>query len=244
MSFDSDRPGAKAPGLQLSGNYDRLWEGGPIYRRAEGVFPLSSDTAWLGAFVRLGSVKRFCDLGCGGGALSLQLLGRKPSLTACGMDILPEAVRSAEENLYLNGFTGDYYTGDLRAWKAHFRPGSFDLAVTNPPYFPISGGVAHGERGTARTESCSLTELCEVASGLLHEGGRFSIVYPPFRLNELLNAMTKVRLEPKRLQLVMKNIHSEPSAVLAEGIRNGGKGLRVLPPILTEENKPCPENSI
>ena len=244
MSFDTHRPGAKAPGLQLSGDIDRLWVDGPAYRQVPGVFPLSSDTAWLGGFVRLSGVTRFCDLGCGGGALSLQLLGRKTTLSACGMDILPEAVSATEENLRLNGWKGEYYAGDLRDWKTHFRPGSFDLAVTNPPYFPISGGVAQGERGTARTESCSLAELCEAASGLLHEGGRFCIVYPPFRLNELLNAMTVVGLEPKRLQLVMKNIHSEPCAVLAEGIRNGGTGLRVLPPILTEENKPCPENSI
>lgn len=243
MSFDTDRPGAKAPGLQLSGGIDSLWEGGPAYRQAEGVFPLSSDTAWLGEFIRLSGVKRFCDLGCGGGALSLQLLGRKPSLIACGMDILPEAVRSAEDNLRLNGWTGEYYCGDLRDWKVHFRPGSFDLVVTNPPYYPRSGGTAAGERGTARTERCTVSELCEAASGLLHEGGRFCAVYPPFRLGELLTAMTAARLEPKRLQLVMKNVYKEPCAVLAEGIRNGGTGLRILPPILTEDT-PCPENSI
>lgn len=244
MSFDTQRPGAKAPGQQLSGDIDRLWENGPVYRQARGVFPLSSDTAWLGGFVRLSGVRRFCDLGCGGGALSLQLLGRKPSLIACGMDILPEAVLSAEENLRLNGWTGEFYTGDLRDWKTHFRPGSFDLVATNPPYYPVSGGIAPGERGIARTESCSPAELCEAAAGLLHEGGRFCIVYPPFRLNELLNAMTATKLEPKRIQLVMKNIHTEPCAVLAEGVRNGGLGLRILPPILTEENAPCPENSI
>lgn len=243
MSFDTDRPGAKAPGLQLSEEIDRLWEGGPKYRQTAGVFPLSSDTAWLGAFVRLSGAKRFCDLGCGGGALSLQLLGRRPTLSACGMDILPEAVLSANENLRLNGWSGAFYADDLRNWRKYFQPGSFDLVVTNPPYYPASGGVAAGERGAARTESCSIAEICVSAAGLLHEGGRFCIVYPPFRLSELLVSMTEAKLEPKRIQFVMKNIHTEPCAVLVEGIRNGGMGLRIQPPILTED-EPCPENSI
>ncbi len=223
---------------------DRLWDNGPLYRQAPDVFPLSSDTAWLGAFVRLGSVRRFCDLGCGGGALSLQLLGRKGSLEACGMDISSAAVDAALENLGLNGFSGSYYCGDLRGWRDHFRPGSFDLVCTNPPYFPETGKRASGARGAARTESCTLAELCEAASALLHEGGRFCIVYQPERLSELLCAMTEAKLEPKRLQLVMKDMKSEPSALLAEGIKGGGKGLRIQPPILTSEVAECPENSI
>ena len=193
--------------------------------------------------MRLSGVRRFCDLGCGGGALSLQLLGRKPSLQAAGMDILPEAVGATEENLRLNGMTGEYHIGDLREWRSFFQPGSFDLVATNPPYYPSSGGIAAGERGMARTESCTPRELCDAAAGLLHEGGRFCVVYPPFRLSELLTAMSAAGLEPKRLQFIMKNTKTEPCAILAEGIRGGGIGLRILPPILTEEAS-CPENSI
>lgn len=223
---------------------DRLWYGGPVYRQLPNVFPLSSDTAWLGAFVRLGNAKRFCDLGCGGGALSLQLLGRKGTLRAAGMDISPEAVAATWENLRLNGFDGDYYVGDLRDWGAHFRPGSFDLVVTNPPYFPDTGRTAAGNRGLARTERCSLPELCAAAASLLHEGGRFCLIFQPERLSELLCAMTDAGLEPKRLQFVLKNMQSEPSAVLAEGIKGGGRGLRIQPPILTAEVASCPESSI
>ena len=216
---------------------DELWPGGPRYRQFEGVFPLSSDTAWLGAFVRLGRAQAVCDLGCGGGALSLQLLGRKPSLRVSALDILPEAAEAAKFNASLNGFDMDVRCGDLRDWRSFFRPGSFDLVVSNPPYWKRSSAAAAGSRGVARQERCTPLELCSAASGLLRARGRFYVVYPPERLGELICAMTEALLEPKRLRLVHKDASSAPCAALVEGVRGGGKGLSVLPPLFTEEEK-------
>jgi tRNA1(Val) A37 N6-methylase TrmN6 len=211
---------------------DELWPGGPRYVQREGVFPLSSDTAWLGQFVRLGGVKTACDLGCGGLALGLQLLGRKPSIALSAIDLLPEAAEAARTNADLNGFSPEIVCGDLREVTRYFRPGSFDLAVSNPPYYPVSGGVASGARGVARQESCTPEELCRAAASLLRERGRFALVYPPERLSEMMTAMTGARLEPKRLRLVHKDENTAPCAALLEGVRGGGKGLGVLPPLL------------
>ncbi len=214
---------------------DRLWPQGPLYRQFDGVFPLSSDTAWLGAFVRLGRAKTVCDLGCGGGALSLQLLGRKPALKVSALDILPEAVSAAAHNAALNGYPLEVRCGDLRDWRSFFAPGSFDLVVSNPPYWKRGGPAAAGSRGVARQESCSPGELCAAAAGLLRRRGKFCLVYPPERLGELICAMTEAGLEPKRLRLVHKDASSAPCAALLEGVRDGGKGLEVLPPLLTGE---------
>ena len=215
---------------------DRLWPDGPKYLSREGVFPLSSDSAWLGAFVRLTGVRRVCDLGCGGGVLGLQLLGRKPELEVSALDILPEAAAAAEENAALNGFPMSVVCGDLRDWRQYFRPGSFDLAVSNPPYHPADGPAAAGNRGIARQESCTPGELCEAAAGLVRQRGRFCLVYPPRRLPELISAMEAAGLAPKRLRLVHKNAKTAPCAALLEGVKGGGKGLAVLPPLLTEED--------
>lgn len=216
---------------------DRLWPGGPLYRQHEGVFPLSSDTAWLGEFVRPGRAKTVCDLGCGGGALSLQLLGRKPSLQLSALDILPEAAAAAKDNAALNGFSIDVRCGDLRDWRLFFRPGSFDLVVSNPPYWARSSPAAEGSRGVARRESCTPGELCRAAAGLLRQRGKFCLVYPPERLGELICAMAGAGLEPKRLRLVHKDAASAPCAALLEGVKGGGLGMEVLPPLLTGEEK-------
>ncbi len=216
---------------------DRLWPGGPLYRQFDGVFPLSSDTAWLGAFVRLGRTRTVCDLGCGGGALGLQLLGRKRTLKICALDILPEAAEAARFNAALNGYEMDVRCGDLRDWRSFFPPEGFDLVVSNPPYWKRSGGVGSGSRGVARQESCSPEELCRAAAGLLRRRGKFCLVYPPERLGELILAMAAAGLEPKRLRLVHKDAASAPCAVLLEGVKGGGAGLEILPPLFTEEEK-------
>ena len=216
---------------------DRLWPQGPLYRQFDGVFPLSSDTAWLGDFVRLGRAKTVCDLGCGGGALSLQLLGRKSTLRVSALDILPEAAEAAKYNFALNSFEAEVRCGDLRDWRSFFSPESFDLVVSNPPYWKPESPAAAGSRGVARRESCTPAELCRAASGLLRQRGKFCLVYPPERLAELINAMTEAGLEPKRLRLVHKDAASEPCAALLEGVKGGGKGLQVLPPLLSGEEK-------
>jgi len=212
---------------------DQLWPGGPGYRQFEDVFPLSSDTAWLGEFVRLGKAETVCDLGCGGGALALQLLGRKPSLRVSAIDILPEAVRAAEYNSELNGFRMDIRCGDIRDWRSFFRPGSFDLAVSNPPYWTQGKPGPRDSRNTARHESCGPGDLCAAAAGLLRQRGRFCLVYPPERLSVLLCAMTAQRLEPKRMRFVHRDVSGAPCAVLVEAVKDGGAGLSVLPPLMT-----------
>ena len=221
----------------MEAKLDRLWPGGPLYRQFEGVFPLSSDTAWLGDFVRLGRTETVCDLGCGGGALSLQLLGRKPALKVCALDILPQAAEAARANAALNGFEMDVRCGDLRDWRSFFAPGAFDLAVSNPPYWKRSGGVAGGSRGLARQESCTPEELCRAAAGLLRIRGKFCLIYPPERLDELICAMAAAGLAPKRLRLVHRDAACAPCAALLEGVKGGGQGLSILPPLLTGEER-------
>ena len=216
---------------------DELWPGGPRYIQREGVFPLRSDTAWLGVFVRLGRVKNACDLGCGGLALGLQLLGRKPTIALSAIDILPEAAEAARTNAALNGFSPEIVCGDLREAARFFRAGGFDLVVSNPPYYPVSGGIAAGARGTARQESCTPKELCRAAASLLRERGRFALVYPPERLSEMMTAMTELRLEPKRLRLIHKDERTAPCAALLEGVLGGGKGLSILPPLLLKKEE-------
>jgi len=229
-------PGASAPGPELYPT-DHLWPDGPLYRAYPGVFPLSSDSAWLGDFIRLKGVKTVCDLGCGGGTLLLQVLGRKPGLSVSGIDILPQAVRAARDNLSLNGFSGDILCGDIRSCDTLFRRSAYDLVVSNPPYFPQSSDQAEGARGIARTESCSLNDLCLAAAHLLHPGGRFCLVFTPGRLSELFCALSHVGLEPKRLRLVMKNADVPPCAALVESISGGGVGLDIQPPLFTHSAK-------
>jgi tRNA1Val (adenine37-N6)-methyltransferase len=126
---------------------------------------------------------------------------------------------------------------DLRKPEELPAPGSFDLAVCNPPYFPPDSGALspQASRRAARAElTCSLDQVCAAAARLVRWGGRFAVVYRPERLTDLLNTMRQRGLEPKRLRFVQRTASSAPSLLLAEGRRGGGPGLRTEAPLLLE----------
>ena len=218
-----------------------LWPGGPIYGQDPAV-RLGTDSVLLADFVRPGGAKRGIDLGCGGGILGLLLLCRSGKLHMTGLELRPDAAALGRENLERNGLSGrgEILTGDIREHRSLFAPGSFDLAVSNPPYFPAgSGGVSPDPaRAAARgEESCTLSQLCEAASWLLHTGGRFCLVHRPERLSELFVCMSQNGLEPKRLREVCSRPGAAPSLILAEGLRGGKPGLVIEPPLILRDEK-------
>lgn len=213
-----------------------MWPGGPRYIQEPGIFPLSSDTAWLGAFLRFGGVKRALDLGCGGGALALQMLGRRPELQVAGVDIQPRAAERTRLNGELNGWRIETVCGDIRELDRLFPAESFDLAAGNLPYYPKTAPApAEGERALARRESCGPGELCRAAARVLRTGGRLALVYPPERMAELLGELHAAGLEPKRLRLVQKP-DRPPCAFLVEGRKGARPGLEVEPTLLVGED--------
>lgn len=195
-----------------------------------GVFPLGGDSLALGEFAQVRHGERVCDLGCGSGVLALLLLSREPSLTVTGLELDERSAALAEENYRTNLLPGQVVRGDLRNVRELFPAGSFDLVVSNPPYFSVGSG---GSGGPARMEeNCTLEDLCAAVGWLVKNGGRFALVYRPERLVDLLCALRSHGLEPKRLRFVQARTDSPPSAVLVEAHKQGRPGLTVLPPEL------------
>ena len=210
-----------------------LWPGGPRFRQAE-HFRLGTDSVLLADFTQLRGAERGIDLGCGAGILALLLAEKSSALHMTGLELQPGAAAVARENAALNGLDGrlEVLEGDIRQHRALFRAGSFDLAVSNPPYFPEGAGAAapRADRAAARGEaSCSLAELCDAAAFLLRTGGSFFLVHRPERLSELCACLSGRGLEPKRLRLVCHRAESAPSLVLLEARRGGHPGLTIEP---------------
>lgn len=189
-----------------------------------GVFPLGSDALALGRFATVRKGWRVCDLGTGSGVLLLLLAAREPQLELFGLDQDQTAAALAQDNLGRNGLEGQIWTG---SWsQAPFSPGSFDLVVSNPPYYAPGSGK---DGGPARMEREELDTLCRAASRLLRNGGRFALSFPTQRLADLFEAMRRWGLEPKRLKLLSHTPTKPPYALLVEGVRQGKPGLQVLP---------------
>lgn len=188
-----------------------------------GVFPLGGDALALGAFSTVKPGWRVCDLGTGSGALLLLLAGRAERLDLIGVELDALSAQTARENLAANDLAGKILTGDLRT--APLPPGSFDLVISNPPYFPVGSGKSGG---SARSEECcSLEELCAAAGRLTKNGGRFALCHRPERLADVICALRAHGLEPKRMKLVSHSPEHPPSLLLLEAVRQGGPGLTI-----------------
>lgn len=216
--------------------FDELWPGGPHFA-CENSFPLSTDSVLLAAFARTERVRRCVDLGCGAGIIMTILAERTPGAEFTGIELQPDWARLCRENLEENGLSPrcSVITGDMRDKTVLPPAGSFDLVVSNPPYFPEKSGFTapDEQRATARDErSCTLTDLCAAAAYLCRWGGNFAIVHRPERLSEIFCAMTSAGIEPKRLRLVQNTAVSAPNLALIEGRRGGNPGLTILPPLV------------
>ena len=216
--------------------FESLWTGGPLFRQAE-HFRMGTDCVLLADFVNTSSAAKGIDLGCASGALGLLLLSRSPKLHMTGLELLPEATALAEENMEKNGLSARsrIVTGDIRQHRQLFSSGSFDLVVSNPPYFPLGSGALSpdGDRAAARGEvSCTLEDICTAAAFLCRTGGSFCLVHKPERLSEVLCCMSRHGLEPKRLRLVCHQAELAPNLVLIEGRRGGKPGMKIEPVLI------------
>ena len=224
------------------GGYRFVWE--------DALFRPGTDSFLLASMPRLKRGLRVCDLGSGTGLLGLLLLQREalerePTLTVTGLEQLPAAVELAERCAEVNGLSGRLisYCMDLRDAPQRFAAGSFDLVISNPPYY---GGVPspRDARRLARHESaCSLSELVKAAAYLLRWGGAFCLSYKPERLTDALCILREMRCEPKRLRFVQETADAAPSLALLEGRRGGNPGLSVERPLILRgpDGAPTPE---
>lgn len=193
----------------------------------EGTFPLSTDSMVLSHFVKLPKSARVLDLGSGCGTLGLLLCAVNDSCRVTGVELSQNAHRAALDNIRRNALTArmESICADVRQVPESFPAGSFDVCVSNPPYF--SGGSASRTAATARREdTCSPAELFAAAAWALKYGGDFFLVHRPERLAELIVRGCEAGLEAKRLCLVRHQTGSPVNLVLLQ-LRKGGKpGLK------------------
>lgn len=226
-------------------HWEELTPGGLRFVWDDALFRPGTDSFLLSSVPRLKRNLRVCDLGSGTGLLGLLLLQREPSLTVAGLELSPAAVELAERCAAENGLSERLVSHcmDLRDAPRRFATGSFDLVVTNPPYY--AGVAPSGEaRRNARHESaCTLSELAQAAAYLLRWGGAFCLVHKPERLTDLLCTLRNFRCEPKRLRFAQERPGAAPSLVLLEARRGGNPGLSIDAPLVLRrpDGKPTPE---
>ena len=128
--------------------------------------------------------------------------------------------------------------GDIKDAYRIYGGSSFDVVVTNPPYMIGSHGLTGENQAKiiARHETlCTLEDILEQSARVLRPRGRFYMVHRPFRLAEILSAMVKQKIEPKRMRFVHPYVDKEPNLVLIEGMRGGRSRMTVEKPLIVYE---------
>lgn len=178
---------------------------------------------------------RVCDLGTGCGIIPMLMQRETPPQEIYAVDIQPEAIAQMQQGIAASTAIQSRLhpiCADLRQLWDSAPLGQLDLVTCNPPYKAYQAGIESQltAQKIARHEIlCNIYDVCTAAKKLLKFGGRLCICNRPERLADVIDAMRKNGMEPKRLQFVAKSSECIPWLFLLEG-RNGGKPfLNVLP---------------
>ena len=141
------------------------------------------------------------------------------------------ALNGLEENIKI-------VNGDIKEASNIFGRASFDVVTTNPPYMNDNHGLKNPDmpKAIARHEVlCTLEDVVREASYVLKPKGRFYMVHRPHRLIEIVNILTKYKLEPKRIKMVHPFVDKEANMVLIEALKGGNSFLKMEAPIIVYE---------
>lgn len=200
-------------------------------------FAFSLDAVLLAKFAYVPISKgTIIDL-CTGNAIIPLLLSTRTKANILGVEIQERLYdmgkRSVEYNRLENQIS--LIHGDIKDMPKQLGYSKFDVVTCNPPYFPVKEGSIINERepfAIARHEIyVTLDEVVKIASDLVRPGGKAAFVHRPGRLMELLTAMRKYKLEPKRLRFVYPKMGKEANTILIEGMKDARPDLKILPPL-------------
>ena len=201
---------------------------------------VGTDGTLLGAWALAPSGRcRILDIGTGTGLIALMMAQRFPESSVLGIDIDPEAVAQATENVRLSPFSERINILQEDLMKFDDTDG-FDAIVSNPPYFVDSLECPDDQRTMARhTVSLTYEGLIRQSFRLLNDDGCLSLVIPSesrpliesaaslegFFLSRVCLIKTTPRKQPKR-QLIEFRKHSVKELIIEEGIIEDSPNVR------------------
>ena len=210
-------------------------------------YHFSTDTILLANFANPKKSDCVVELGTGCGTMPLLWTRDKICKEIVALDIQENAIdmlsRSIAHNVKNDNNNCECITvlhSDLKDLKGKLPFGHYNVVVCNPPYKLSGTGIVNPEQEkllARHEESCTLNDICEAASHLLQFSGRFCICQRPERLTDVMEAMRKFEIEPKRLRLVQQRLNKEPKLFLLEGRYKGNRGFMQVLPTLFIENE-------
>lgn len=206
------------------------------------MFNFSLDSVLLSNFVTINKkISNILDIGCGNAPIPL-ILSTKTDAQITGVEIQKDVFDLACKSVLLNNLDSriNIINDDINKYHESFDSDFFDVITCNPPFFKVEEKSNFNDsyyKVIARHEiSLNLEQLFRISKKLLKNGGVVAVVHRPDRLVDILFEMKKNNIEPKRLQFIYPKFGRECNMLLVEGRKNGGPGLKILPPLYVHDD--------
>ena len=176
------------------------------------------------------------DLGTGCGIIPVLWYRTTPPKKVYAIDIQPQAIEQLEITAQKNSLhILSPICADLKTFKTDKQA---DVVTCNPPYKAAGAGIVSelsAEQIARHEVLCDIYDVTRTAAKLLKFGGRLCICQRPERLCDVIDAMKKSGVEPKRLRFVQKDAVSAPWLFLIEGKKGAKPFLSVEKPLLMDD---------
>lgn len=189
---------------------------------------VGTDSVLLGAWAQVEGARRILDIGTGSGLLALMAAQRAPKAQVVGVEIDPQAVCQARENVAQSSFRQciEIVEQDVKDFRTQ-EP--FDCILSNPPYFLETTLPPDDSRALARhAQFLTFDELAHAVDALLSPSGLFHVILPLDHVREFVTQLLIVGLNLTRRCLVCTIRHKPPRRALLTFSRH-------VPAAVTEE---------
>lgn len=181
------------------------------------------------------------ELGAAHGAASLCVARRHPTVRVVALERQESLFELLVDNIERNDLEGrvEPIRGDVREYRELLEPHAADLVLCNPPYFRRGERrpSQSAQRAAARHElHGELDDFVDAARYVCSQRGRFKVIIPPLRLDDLMRSIDETDLSFE----AMRFFHSraDANAYLVEALlrRGGAPDLKVRPPLYIYRN--------
>lgn len=200
-------------------------------------FRYGIDSFLLARFANFQRGERVCDLGAGVGILGLLALKKGKVAHVWAVEVQAELAELAIQNAR-NLNCSEQMTVLAGSWKEvpqHFKKYSCDLVISNPPYRKGKTGRLPPNPGKALAKhevEGTLSDLLSSANYLLKTQGRLCLVYPPLRLEELVQELKKIKMKIQRMAWIHPYGDKPATLFMAEAVKSEPRELKVEAPVV------------
>ncbi len=186
--------------------------------------PITTDSVLLGAWALTGNntiPETVLDIGTGCGVLALMMAQRFPHATIDAIEIDGPSAEEARENVQASPWP-DRISVIHADFNTFAFSNTYQLIVSNPPYFQQALESPHERRSRARhgnTSGLTYQQLVNGVSRILRDDGTLALVLPAATKAAFLKAamQSRIPLYPSRITyLVTSKKATAPSLVLLE----------------------------